>query len=225
MSLHPRLEVLPSAQRQLWPALASLPGEFVLYGGTAIALRLGHRTSVDFDYFTDEPLDADRRRRLMAETAWLTASSVLDSRTDTLVLSVDVSGDPVKLSFFGGIDTGCLAEPDRTEDGVALVASLDDLFAHKLKVIHDRAEGKDYQDIAELLRSGLSLARGLAGLQALFGPSVPPMVTIKALTHFADLNEPWRVPADLRAIIVDAVRALPDRWEPVERRSARLAGS
>lgn len=31
---------------------------FALYGGTAIALRLGHRTSVDFDFFNDRPLDA-----------------------------------------------------------------------------------------------------------------------------------------------------------------------
>ncbi|WP_373321508.1 nucleotidyl transferase AbiEii/AbiGii toxin family protein [Rivihabitans pingtungensis] len=32
---------------------------FVLYGGTAIALRLGHRESVDFDFFSDRPLDRD----------------------------------------------------------------------------------------------------------------------------------------------------------------------
>lgn len=37
----PRLDVLPEAQRRLWRELAAVPGEFTLYGGTALALHLG----------------------------------------------------------------------------------------------------------------------------------------------------------------------------------------
>lgn len=49
----PRLDVLPPAQQALWPRLRAAAGlGFVLYGGTAIALRLGHRASVDFDFFS-----------------------------------------------------------------------------------------------------------------------------------------------------------------------------
>lgn len=51
MVFTPRLDILPPAQRSLWPHLAQVPGHFVLYGGTAIALHLGHRQSVDFDFF------------------------------------------------------------------------------------------------------------------------------------------------------------------------------
>ena len=58
MTFRPRLDVLPTAQRRLWPTLADVPEPFVLYGGTALALRLAHRTSVDFD-FAAKPLDAD----------------------------------------------------------------------------------------------------------------------------------------------------------------------
>ena len=48
----PCLEILPSAQRALWPAFRSASQlGLVLYGGTAIALRLGHRSSVDYDFF------------------------------------------------------------------------------------------------------------------------------------------------------------------------------
>ena len=39
----PRLDTLPPEQRRLWPELSQVPGHFVLYGGTAIALRLGGR--------------------------------------------------------------------------------------------------------------------------------------------------------------------------------------
>jgi hypothetical protein len=43
-----RLDILPESQRRLWPELDAVPSEFVLYGGTALALQLGHRVSEDF---------------------------------------------------------------------------------------------------------------------------------------------------------------------------------
>ncbi|QQO57451.1 MAG: hypothetical protein N838_32975 [Thiohalocapsa sp. PB-PSB1] len=44
------LSILPASQLALWPTLAQVPKRLVLYGGTAIALRLGHRQSVDFGF-------------------------------------------------------------------------------------------------------------------------------------------------------------------------------
>lgn len=53
MSQFPRLDILLAVQRALWPRLAEVSRDsFVLYGGTAVALYLGHRESVDFDFFT-----------------------------------------------------------------------------------------------------------------------------------------------------------------------------
>jgi hypothetical protein len=46
-----RLDIPPPPQRRLWDELAAIPSGFVLYDGTALALRLGHRQSVDFDFF------------------------------------------------------------------------------------------------------------------------------------------------------------------------------
>jgi hypothetical protein len=46
----PRLDALPPTQRALWPELAAVPHRYVLYGGTALALRFAHRPSVDFDF-------------------------------------------------------------------------------------------------------------------------------------------------------------------------------
>ena len=57
--LRPKLDVLPAAQRALWPALNDIPDSYILYGGTALALRLGHRSSVDFDFFSSETLDSE----------------------------------------------------------------------------------------------------------------------------------------------------------------------
>ncbi len=57
-TFNPRLDILPAPQRRLWTELHEVPRNFVLYGGTAIALRLGHRQSIDFDFFSFGELDS-----------------------------------------------------------------------------------------------------------------------------------------------------------------------
>jgi hypothetical protein len=56
----PRLSVLPASQRRFWDEFVGVPREFVLYGGTALALHLGHRTSIDFDFFGDRAFEPAR---------------------------------------------------------------------------------------------------------------------------------------------------------------------
>jgi len=64
------MEIMPVAQRQLWLELRpAAQFGFVLYGGTAIALRLGHRTSVDFDFFSENPLNREAIRDALPFTA------------------------------------------------------------------------------------------------------------------------------------------------------------
>ncbi len=209
----PLLDVLPSAQRELWPQLNELPSHFVLYGGTAIALYLGHRVSVDFDFFTDTALGEAEKQNLLSKISWLAGADILLTDQNTLTVSLRRSA-PIKISFFGAINNGCVSAPSKTDDNVTCIASMDDLFAHKLKVIHDRAEGKDYQDIACMLMQGQSLARGLAAKEVLFGASVPAMATLKALAYFDDISEPWRLTVDMKAAIARAIKQLPDQWEP-----------
>lgn len=60
--MKPILEILPQEQRALYPHLAQITGlGFVLFGGTAIALQLGHRQSVDFDFFTHKSIDRSQK--------------------------------------------------------------------------------------------------------------------------------------------------------------------
>lgn len=183
--LSPRLELLPQAQRLLWPNLqpAAALG-FALYGGTAIALRLGHRASVDFDFFCASPLD---RSALLSAIPILQASQVLQDRPDTLTfLAVPGAGssDTVKVSFFGSITFGRVGVPQWTSDHVAQVASPEDLLGTKLKVILQRVESKDYIDTAAILDSGTPLTLGLGAARALFGSSFQPSECIKALVYF-----------------------------------------
>src|SRR5579859_1013774 len=178
----PRMDILPPAQREIWPLLR--PGVelgLVLYGGTAVALRLGHRESVDFDFFTDKQLSQEQLRR---SYSFLNSSTTIQSEPDTLSVLVPVRGETVKLSFFGSITIGRVGIPERTPDGVLEVASSLDLLATKLKVLLQRVEAKDYQDIAAILRSGQPLELGLAAAAELYAPTFQPSEAVKALTYF-----------------------------------------
>ncbi len=180
----PKMDILLSAQRRLWPEFRpSAQLGLVLYGGTAIAIRLGHRTSVDFDFFTEKSLD---KEQLKKSFPFLASAQVLQDSPDSLTVLVSNSADSssVKLSFFGSIHVGRVGIPEQTVDGVLQVASLEDLLALKLKVLLQRVEAKDYMDIVALLKSGLSLEHGLASARALHGVSFQPAECLKALVYF-----------------------------------------
>jgi hypothetical protein len=204
-SFSPRRDILTAGQGRLWQDLRPTQElGFVLYGGTAIALRFGHRQSVDFDFFTERPLDKDEIRRVLPFTG-SPGVAVLQDQPNTYVLLT--AGDQVKVSLFGGLEFGRVGEPEITDDGVIQVASLDDLMSLKLKVILDRVESKDYRDIAAMISAGVSLERGLSGATALFGPFFPPAEALKALVHFKGGDLETLSSAE-RKILIEAVRSV-----------------
>ncbi len=202
--LAPRLDVLPRPQRRLWPKLAQIPEHFVLYGGTAVALRLGHRQSADFDFFSDQAIDPDD---LYSRIPFLAGSPIIQKEPNTL--GVIVAGEdprrPVKVSLFGGITFGCVVPPDRTSDDVIYVASAIDLLGTKLAVLLKRLEAKDYRDIAALLRSGVSLGDGLAAAGALYGPAFSPAECLKALVYFQG-GDVAALEREHRKVLIEKVR-------------------
>jgi Nucleotidyl transferase AbiEii toxin, Type IV TA system len=178
----PKTAILPQPQREIWPQLAPAPRlSFVLYGGTAVALHLGHRQSIDFDFFRAEPLD---KRELESSFDFVRTAGTVHEEQNALVITAKMPSGFVMVSFFGGIGFGRINDPLQTSDSTLLVASLEDLIATKLKAILDRAEAKDYRDIAEMLSTGISLERGLAAFSQMFGKD--PGLPLKALGYFND---------------------------------------
>ena len=181
--MKPRLDVLPAPQRRLWPELRDIPGRFVLYGGTAIALRLGGRESIDFDFFTESPLSTDA---LIRALPFLKDAKLLQAEPNTGSFSVEREG-AVKISFFGSLSFGRVGIPARCEDNGIWVASLLDLAAQKMKVILTRAEAKDYLDIHALLHAGVSLPEALGAAAALY-PEFNPVLSLKALAYYGEAS-------------------------------------
>ena len=181
----PKLVALPATQQRLWPSLSQVPTGFVLYGGTALALRLGHRQSVDFDFFTSgtfSPTD------LRAAIPFLMEGTIAQSEPNALTVWVRPlpTERAVKVSFFGGIGFPVIDRPDRPDPQGIVIASLRDLAGTKAKVINKRVELKDYLDIAALLDAGMTLPEIVAAAVAVFPDQVDYISTMSAITYFED---------------------------------------
>jgi hypothetical protein len=212
----PRLDILPKSQRRLWDELAAIPAEFVLYGGTAIALHLGHRRSVDFDFFGNRPFDP---ATLTASISFMAAATITQREPNTLKGIVH-RGGPVNISFFGLPGIFRLAPPHIAPDNGLQVATLLDLAGTKAAVVQQRAEAKDYTDIDAILRDGrIDLPTALASAQAIYGPQFNPQSTLKALSFFSDGNL-RRLPKATKDRLAKAVREVDlDRLPSIARAS------
>ena len=203
-SFAPRVDVLPPPQQRLWRELGGTPAGFVLYGGTALAIRLGHRQSADFDFFATAGVDSGR---LLSDVPYLGAAEVVQRGADTLTCLVD-RGGPVRVSFFGRLSLHRVAEPDALAAPAIRIASLLDLAATKAEVVQTRAAAKDYLDVDALIqRAGVPLPDALGAAAAVFGPAFNPVLTVKALSFFGD-GDLASLPRDVRRRLLDAASSV-----------------
>jgi len=217
----PRLDILPPPQRRLWPELSQTPEDFTLHGGTAIALRLGHRPSLDFDFFARRSFTPDE---LMHKIPYLRGAAVRQSALDTLTVTVERDG-PVQVSFFGGLDLGQVAPADSAMGPKIKVASLVDLAGFKVAVVTQRAELRDYIDIHTLLtQANIPLANMLAAATIIYGSTFNPLLALKALAYHED-HVLAGLSVKVRRDLIGAVRATDPRRLPgltaVKERSKR----
>lgn len=199
----PKLEILPAAQRTLWSELSAIPAEFVLCDGTAIAVQLGHRQSVDFDFCSSRAFDPVQ---LYSSVPLLDGSTVLQQAANTLTCRVE-RGDPVIVSFFGVPTLRRVAAPLIANDNRLRIASLLDLAGMKAAVVQQRAEAKDYIDLHALLETGIGLPAALAAAGVIFGERFNPQLTLKALSLFGDGDLP-SLPGSVQERIIRAVRSV-----------------
>ena len=202
LAFKPRLDTLPAAQRLLWPELAETPAHFTLYGGTAIALRLAHRQSVDFDFFTLESFEPSA---LLNDIPYLTGAVLRQSSPNTLSVTVD-RGVPVQLSYFGGLDIGQVAPAETVEGPGFMAASLIDLAGMKVAVLPQRVEVRDYLDVHALLtKAKIPLAEMLAAAEIIYGTQFNPLISLKAIGYHKDFTSD-ALPQNVRHDLLNAVK-------------------
>jgi hypothetical protein len=147
--MHP--EILVPAQLQVLDGLSAIPAvrEFYLGGGTALALRHGHRRSVDFDFFRDTQFDVEA----LAAALDGEFSDVQRLPTGEQTLYMRLVG--VTTSFFW-FPYSLLDPTEPTQWGFGL-ASDGDLAAMKIEAIAGRGSRRDFVDLRLLCRLGRTL--------------------------------------------------------------------
>lgn len=179
------LEVLPKSQLKVWNQINTEAkylkvNGYYLAGGTALALQLGHRRSVDFDFFSRKPERADsvlsRLKRF--------PNYILRER-DSDTVHAEISG--VKLSFIGAYQYSTI-ENLLEIDGIRM-ASVIDIALMKLLAVTHRATLRDYIDLAAIIRGSLPLKTLLQKSKQKYGRSFNVMLPLKALVSFNDLDE------------------------------------
>ncbi len=198
-----RFDAIPESVNTL---LARLSGsaaleEFALGGGTSLALRFGHRLSVDLDFFTTREFSP---AELLAELQ-LDGASIIGLAANTL--TVDANG--VKLDLLR--HDYRLLEPVERIDGITLV-SLPDLAAMKLNAVANRGSKKDFYDLCVML--DIFTIRQMIGHFASKYPSTDPFTVIRSLAWFED--------AELEP---DPISLIGQTWSAVKGRTrAAVAG-
>jgi hypothetical protein len=199
MSFTPKLASLPQAQQNVWPELQQVPRHFVLYGGTALALRLGHRQSVDFDFFSSVGFEP---ANLLRSLPLLEGAEIVQDAPNTLHIRTGGRAG-IRIQFLGGLSMGRVVDPDFTDDGVLRVASLYDVAGTKMAAIWNGVAAKDYVDIYALLVNGVPLAEALAAAQAIYGEQFNPMISLRALSDFSGGDLP-DLPAEIKRVLSQA---------------------
>jgi Nucleotidyl transferase AbiEii toxin, Type IV TA system len=209
-TFEPKLSILSEQQNRLWLELRSLPKSFILCGGTGIALQLGHRPSIDFDFVGCDEFDPDQ---LYAEITFLSGSKPVQKAASTLKCVVE-RGGPVQISFFGAPKLRWIGAPVVASDIGLNVASLLNLAAMKAAVVQKRAEPKDYRDIDALIGIGqVDLPMALSAAQYMYGSQFNPELTLKALSYFGE-ESLKDLPEEVRRRLLSAVAAVDLRRLP-----------
>ncbi len=144
--------------RSVWQGFSSsaIAAEFYLAGGTALSLQLGHRLSVDLDFFSQTQSDIPALSEPLYHALKSFSPVMADSSWGNLVFLAD----NVRVGFYGyGYN---LVKPLLKTNGLVL-ASVEDIGLMKLDALLARASRKDFHDLYELcrripLRDLLSLA-------------------------------------------------------------------
>lgn len=134
---------IESGTLELLKNLMSVPelDRFFLVGGTALALQLGHRMSVDIDLFTEYPFDTDELIYTLQKSFDVLVETERPGMLITSINSVKV--DMVKMSY-------PVLFPTVVDEGIRML-EIRDIAPMKLKAVTQRGSKKDFYDIYFLL--------------------------------------------------------------------------
>lgn len=173
------IEILSKQQSKLLPIVNSFSKDYYLVGGTAIALYLGHRESIDFDLFTHKNVKKQSIKKFLKKNYF--DYTILHEAFDQL--HIVTSG--VKLTFFNFPFK--IKHKQKFKD-VITMPSLLDLSAMKAYAFGGRAKWKDYVDMYFLLKNNISIKEISKQAKEIFGDAFNSKLFHQQLSYFADID-------------------------------------
>jgi hypothetical protein len=175
--MHP--EILSNDQRQLLPLLKLFRREFYLVGGTAIALQLGHRSSIDFDLFKATPFSS---KKVLSKIDSKNYQYVVTRRVGEQ-LNINISA--VKMTFF---EYPYPIEHVVDFEKYIYMPDLLTLSAMKAFALGKRSKWKDYVDLYFLLNGRFSITQIGQKARSIYGQEFSEKLFRAQLAYHADVD-------------------------------------
>ena len=172
-------EILNKNQLELLPVMAQFKREYYLVGGTAIALYLGHRRSIDFDMFKSNSINHKRNLDKLQSSGFQVA--VTRRVTEQMNLFVN----DVKLTFF---QYPFEIKPVSTFENCFRLPSLLQLAAMKAYALGRRSKWKDYVDLYFLITKHFSIGEITSCANDTFGNLFSEKLFRSQLCYFDDVD-------------------------------------
>lgn len=172
-------EILTSEQVNMISLVKLFSKDFYLVGGTAIALHIGHRQSIDFDLFTKDPFDNNRIKRVIMKKVKI--QNVM--RDEKGQYTIIVNG--VHMTFFQ-YPFAIIA--DHLFERVMKLPDVLTLAAMKAYALGRRAKWKDYVDLYFVMQKYHGISAIINKAHAIFGKEFNERLFREQLSYFKDIN-------------------------------------
>lgn len=179
LKLHPGL--LDKKRQELLQKLIPYATDFVLSGGTALSLQLGHRRSFDFDFFSSGAIPKKLIEKL---SKTIKIKNVVVDTSDELTF---FTGDNIKVTFLY-YPFKPHSKPIKALNGLWLFP-VEEIALQKAYTIGRRGEYRDYFDLYTILNKGhINLAKLISETKKIFGTLFDEKLFLEQLVYFGDIS-------------------------------------
>lgn len=186
-ALHP--EILDNTRQQALLSLTPCAKEFILGGGTALALQIGHRKSFDFDFFSVSPIEKSLIERISKEM------SIFNIAFDMSGELTFFTKDEVKITFLHYPFT-YIYPLETLLEGLSMF-SIKDIAVKKAYAIGRRGEYRDYFDLYSILKDNYAdLRQIILDAKNIYGSVFEEKIFLQQLVYFKDLLNFEIIPAE-----------------------------
>lgn len=172
-------EILNNDQKKLLPLIKMFYNNFYLVGGTAIALQLGHRRSIDFDLFSSQRIDQRKIRNLVVKNNRIHSTVIDDQDEYTIIV------DNVKLTF---LHYPFKIKPSGRFDSYVRLPDPATLAAMKAYALGRRAKWKDYVDLYWIMEKQAGILKIIKKAKVIFGAEFNEKNFREQLAYFKDID-------------------------------------